>query len=402
MNKLAIIDRLGDPRYYLPLAEALGGDRAVFHYSEESLNPEILRKIKQFGLEAQADDSRYSAARRHQYFLADSCAREGDLAQSLEAEGKRFICYLHSLDGAESGARLQGGDFLICPHDFSLFASIGPGRFLCSAEGEVELGRAPGGYEAVTVGPFHISEADLQDQKSDRASLKERLAQKIDLDPARPLVCYFVTEGNESASADKGLQRLAEKAEVIIKTLGEGSYHGFSGFTRAEGPNIHLTDDSSLNWLMRIAADAVLVDPHGGGFITAVMTGLRHIPVHTTLFRAISPPQPVNFTHFYHNLHTLNTRLAHCVAPIHIEATEMILERIADSRYWERFEAEIAAVGHQVLGRYWLGREALGRARIFIIRALERGTFSPSRSELGASKIIEGPLNRNLPFDVTL
>lgn len=148
--------------------------------------------------------------------------------------------------------------------------------------------------------------------------------------------------------------------------------------------------------------DINLTDALGSASSTAVMLGLRHIPVHTARIWGWNPPQPVNFTHLLRDTRRILTRLAYCIAPVNLEATEMLAERIQDAEYWELFDRELPRVRDRVLGRFWLGSEAINRVPLYVARVLARGTFTPTPAELPGAKLGNGPLTHGFPLDVTL
>lgn len=426
MEKLAVLDVFtGRDRYYLPLMEALGPDRVVFycqpnfrHHEKNALGlntPEqTLEKIRQLGVEVVIDDEHYSQAQRRTYFFMDYYHRrmrgEGILGPhfektlaNMERQKKRFICFSHSTDTTPTPDELAPGDFFLASCEELFYQSVADGKFLCDAQGRPEIGRTKHGSEIVVTGPLHITGEDLSLAKADKGELKKRLAGALGVEfrPGRPLLTYMVTMGNESREADKGLLRLGQQADIVIKTR-TSMRDGFDASCLAEGPGLYKTSDGRLNELMRHAADINLADPVGSATSTAVLLGLRHIPVNTARIWGWSPPQPVNFNHLLRDTRRLLTRLAYCIAPINIGATELLLERIHDTDYWTRFDQQLPRIREHIMGRFWLGNEAVDRAALYITRALARGTFTPTPEELPGARMGPGPLTRGFPLDVTL
>lgn len=278
MEKLAVVDVFaGRDRYYLPLMEALGSDRAVFfcrrkfqHYEQDTLglhSPDgTLDRLRQLGIQVVIDDEDYSRAQKHTYFLLDYYHRRmrgtgqigADFERALaimENRKKRFICFTHSSDTTPTPEELAPGDFFLGPFEEHLFQSTADGKFLCDAGGRPEIGRTRHGSEIALTGPLHITDETLSLAQADKGALKKRLAEEMGVEfrPGRPLLAYMVTMGNEARVADKGLLRLSEHADIIIKTRAAG--HGdFDGHTEAEGPGIFKTSSGRLNDLMRYAA----------------------------------------------------------------------------------------------------------------------------------------------------
>jgi len=185
-------------------------------------------------------------------------------------------------------------------------------------------------------------------------------------------------------------------ATGIIRQLEARGARFINVRTEVTGPNIFQVSpedyqDGDLTFLMRFAADLNLVGLFSGSFITNVMIGLPTLPVYTRTIQAALPPRPFNYTVFLRNNTELCTRLAHGLAPMDIEATETIIDRLGDKDYWERYENELPQLRQLILGDFQLGQEALDRTVFFIRRVLRVNSFNPSSLPPGGS-IKDGPL----------
>lgn len=432
MEKLVFVDILsGRDRFYLPILEALGPQRAIFYYRERQTSKEyflrggvgshgyesgnmeeVLARIEALGVEVRADDAQYSKAMKHRYYLTDFAVREHFWADNpFRDQGKSHICYTHSSDDCPAAGVLSANDFFIATTEEMLHKFTGAGKFLCDANGSPEIGRSPEGTEAAIAGLIHISDKNLALGARDKSLLRQELADQLGVSfrPELPLLCYMLTYFADGRAEDKGLTRLGRYANIVIKDTSE-VYTGTgadddefrSAVSLAAGENIYHTRDGKLNWLMRYAADVNLTNPLGANNLTSILLGLRQISTYTRQFMGVVPPQPVNFTHLLRDPRRIQTKLAYCIAPIPIEATEMLLERIHDQDYWRRYDEQVVGVARAILGRYWVGQEALDRAVGYIVRILNRGTMTPTPQELPGAKVGQGPVTLGFPLDVIL
>ena len=408
MEKVAVWDKFINLRYILPVLLGLG-EEAVFHCGPQlaSARPEALAGLKAAGVEVVVDDRQ--RAMSHKYYLMDSGHRlfmdlperapGTEIIRQLETQGARFIFTAHGAEQAIN-RHFTARDFFLAPSVAVLADSVGAGKYLCDGEGRPLVGRSPKGTECAVAGLPYVTEEILALKRRSREELKEELAERLKMkfDPALPLVFYMVPQRNAIPATDRGLRRLAERANVLVKNWLvrpiEGNY--FNVRTEVAGPNIFQVgpgdyQDGDLTFLMRFAADLNLVGLFSGSFITNVMIGLPTLPVYTRTIQAALPPRPFNYTVFLSNTTELCVRLAHGLAPMDIEATETIIERLDDKDYWERYENELPQLRQLFLGDYQLGREALDRTVFFIRRVLRVNSFNPSTLPPGGS-IKDGPL----------
>lgn len=139
-----------------------------------------------------------------------------------------------------------------------------------------------------------------------------------------------------------------------------------------------------------------------GSFVSSVMLGLPTIACYTKTMMSDTPSQPYNYTVILGKSHWQPIRLSHGVAPIDIEATDVLVERINDAPYWERYAREMEKLQDVIFGRYYTGAEAARQSAELIQRALAVGSFSPSEPPPGGS-IKNGPLGHlSEPCPVTL
>lgn len=440
MKKLGIIlDLIKVTHRLVPMLKYLGPSQATLYCRADQLakNHRIVEDIKKLGTEIiviSDDDDKYGRpCAGHDVFYGEASffyqveipeAVEDDFSVSLFraknkaashllARGKKIVCDTYSLELLPAEGLLQSGLFFLGASEEIVFRGVGAGEILCRADGEPEMGIAPGGGEIAAVGLPNATEAHLSLARRDRSCLKKELGDRMGVrfDPSLPLILYMTSHGLETSCLDRGLQRLARHANLIIKDRWpeyEGPDNGFNApRPDIKGRNVHFYTDSDLNWLMRYAADVTLANPWSGGFYTNLMLGLRLIIIFTNKMRsgitiANLGVQPQNFTQILRDTRYLWVKTAYGLSPLNIEATEMIWDRIGDRQYWQRFDRDINRLAQGVMGRYWLGEEAARRGAMFIRRVLDRGTFRPEPAELENYRIIKGPVSYEFPTDIQL
>lgn len=417
-SKLAVLDSLVSPYYVgriLPLMLKLGSERIDFYCSLAFVEkyPAHIQQIKHAGIKIITDDYD-SAFRTHDYFLGDSAWK----GQSIVKTNKfyvpeqaiqwqrfkqinpraKFIWVRYVSGHMFDQSAFDGNDLVLLPSDIMLLNFIKAGKFIVDNHGLVEIGKSPNETEAVVGGLFHVSEETLQLKKRARAELKFELSDKLKVkfDMSLPLAVFMVNHFDDVPAADRGLARLAQRANVLIKVFpgnDNPKNENSERYSRAANPNIFYTDDESVSFLMRYAADANLLHFYSGGFTTSVMLGMRTIPVHTQRLKAQIPPEFFNYNFLLRNTGGLSIRIMHNLGPLNIESTDMLLDRINDEAYWERYEKEIPLVQSAHFGNYYIGDQAVDRCVFYIKRVLEHGSFAPQ--SLKDHRVLPGPATLN-------
>lgn len=435
MEQLAVImELLNLADRMVPILESLGPSRVSVYCHESYLkhNRQLMDMIESKGfkvLAANDGDRDFTVASHHRVFLTEAGYWEEPIPENhqslsprhrqiyeaqrlvngLDKKGKLLLGYTYSLEQRPSDLSLRSGRFFMSPFEEMFFQCIGPGTILCNRDGEPEMGWSANGAELATIGQAHVLKKHQALGQLDKKDLQKELQLRLGVSfkPGQPLALYWTTRGNETAAVDRGLPRLAERINLLVKTLPPDNMGTASGFNtaycRLDHPGIFTSDDFDLNWLLRYAADVNLLDPWSGGFYTTLMLGIRSIIAHSTRFLEVEPPYPVNYTYFLGDSHCLWAKVTRCLAPINIEATEMLLDRIQDQDYWLEYDRNINRIATGVLGRYWLGEEAADRAAVFIKRLLDQGTFAPGLPEEPTENgFINGPVTNGYPLDIVL
>lgn len=431
MEKIAVVDilNMSDSRHvgrYMPLLMELGGDLAVFYCEKQFVEtrPDLIQKLKERGLEIVIDD--FERSKTHSYHLASTRLAEDRhsttsgpqaavLYGELLARNTKFVYHPVLSDGVLPRASgFPPNSFILYHLEPFFFDGIADGRYILNAQGYPEIGKTDHGVEAVAVGPSHHNDETRALAKRDRQELRAELAErlKVEFKPELPLVFYSPDHHIMASEADKALPKLSEQSNIVIKCTGQmgsggpNSYPGPRGwpyqgrifdecYTLAEGPNIHFTRDDSLLSLIRYAADVTICGWHSSTFMTSFVLGRRFIPVYTQQMRYGNPLEYFNFGLWLGNLGNLETRILLNISPINVRAVEMLLERINDQKYWEKYEAGLGELHQMHLGRLWLGADSRKRAAGFVKRVLERGTFAPQ--DIGNYKVVKGPVQMRVP-----
>lgn len=191
--------------------------------------------------------------------------------------------------------------------------------------------------------------------------------------------------------AAKGLSALSRHANILIKGL---AWHG-AGFEDTiyqeslNGPNIYWCHKHSgrLNNLIRFSADFLLPGCFSGFVVTSLMLGLKIVPVYTRHIafdtRVLFSKRPHTFTRQMRSIwRTIPLKIMDNIAPICIEATDMILEHIHNTEYWQRYDEALPQVQKAVFGRYLLDEAAVQRAGAFVMRLVQTGELVPEGAHL--------------------
>ena len=450
-NKLAVLNFLNEPYFFMSILNALGPERVVFYCLQTSrrhLSWE-LAEIAALGVEIVYLDSLdiWEPQARHDWFLCDILwiykARAKDdsaalkvvssaiseLVLSLKKDGKHFICTSYSVDVVPSEQYLWPDDFFICPCESLFYQSIQAGEYLIdSQDGWPQVGRNPGGWTTALIGPLHINQFFVDDYQV-ATKAKQELARHLNVDfqVGRPLISTTITGTQDESSFIKGLAHFSKHTDIAIKAgvkavqkkapiSGELSckmdnhqadQQWLSRLKEAGGTgNFYFVETPRLNNLSRLAADLTLADPLSGGALTCLFLGVRFCLAYTQKCRWKKIDLMVNYSHELRRAHSILNRLAYAVMPMPIEATEMLLERLVDESYWKRFEQERSRLLESVTGRFFVGREASARVAFYIKQALDYGGIWPSEEEIrerglklksGAAIEIKRP-----PLDLTL
>jgi len=300
----------------------------------------------------------------------------------------------------------QANEFYLYNSETQMFLCLSGARFSLDAQGSPEVGLLPGGGQGGAVGMLR-SEHQLTDSEEDKFVLRARLAEilKKDFHPKLPLALHFLSHNNVQADVDRGLSRLGNKVNVLIKNL---DWHGkgFEEFkSEAKGKfvfvfNRYPADNPfEYNRLMRYAADVILPGCFSGLLATSVMMGHRLIPVYTQHMRpTLGTNNRISFSRGMLTQASgglIDMKILDYLPPICIEASDMLHDRIFDYEYWKKYDQQLPLIQRAVFGRYLLGEAAVQRAKGFIFRLLQFGSFIPPNANAKdlVSVSVPHPLN---------
>ena len=433
MFKLAVVDIFNEPQYTLPIIKELGPNSVIFYYSqigEETYRP-IIQDIQLAGIEIIKDDLNYSKARQHRIFYADASkvaharrasqlpgqlmrpgrvlpatAASMELLPYLKKNGARCICYFHSVDDVPRLHSIYPDDFFIAPCESLFYKGLGTGTFVRGPNGRPLAGRTEAGWEIAYAGPLNIGEEAIKAKAVPKEILQDQLAENlaVNLNKQLPVLSYFLHARSDTFVLAKGLTRLAEYFNIIFKTanrpIPEIDLRGIEGY-----PSIFFNYNYKLNNIQRVAADLVLSDLNSSGAITSLFLGLRYILCHTE--RYLVPPNYddvlANYTRLLSDPMDIKVRLACCLRPISLQATEMIIERFHDQQYWAQYDAELPRLKQVVLGDHRVGKPALRKAAELIRQVLTKGSFWPEMDTGAELEVVKWPGRPyNPPIDLNL
>lgn len=417
MKKIAVLDFLNysNPRHigrYLPLLLELGPELSVFYCQPDFRQkfPKESQAISAVGIEIKHNYQ--EAAAGHDCFLASSIIMHSPLSgedkvflDRLYQAGKKLIYHpVSSEDVFPPAADFPAGSFILYPLEPTFFERMAhKSRYILDPQGWPVIGRTDHGVEGVVTGPLHHADETLALAQRDRGELKAELADrlKVKFKPNRPLVSYMPAHHVKSSYADQGLERLAGRAEVVVKLIqGANNPPSHDGrildevYCHATGESIYKTEDQSLIHLIRYASDVNLVNLQSSNFMTCFLLGRRLIPIFTQRLVYTAPREEFNFTlWFKSNLPAV--KIMGNISPIEIRAADMLMDRIEDQDYWRQYDQALPILQKNHLGNYWLGKEAREKAVFYIKRVLEHGSFAPA--DTGNLRVIKGPVRINEP-----
>lgn len=423
MEKLAVIDFLMIPpkgHFFgelssfiksptMTLLRALGPENAVWYCGGPlaEQNPEALAELRSLGLEVVVDD--YRRAEEHKYYLVvtsfhDSYPQGSPAPAFIEGidarEGRLiFVCDLHK-DFYLPTDRCLSRSHILYSTEHLMFKYTGEGRYIVDGQGHPLVSRAPSGLEGATCGSLSVPQSTLDLLARPRAEVREELSRRMNWSfrPDKPLVLYIPQHYNERAATDRGLRRLTGEVDLIIKHAAwEDPARPYAGcYCGLTGPHIYNSrGEVSIN-LLRAAADLTVVEFYAGSFLTNILLGLRSIPVHTQNFFASVPQDlELSYTLMFRDVSRLQVVAGQYIPPLNIEATEMILERIHNQDYWERWDRDIKIVQKEIFGHYWIGDEAVDRTVAAIRRILERGSLAPDQVTRDRFRLGQAGINRH-------
>ena len=296
--------------------------------------------------------------------------------------GAKVLCYLDPTE--EIGISPSTNEFFLYNSETQMFLAMPGGRFSLDEQGSPEVGLMPDGGQAGAVGLLR-SDNILEDREEDKVVLKARLAEimKTDFSPELPLVLHFLNHQNVLADMDRGLSRLGDKVNLLIKGI-----HWHEGLedirSKAKGEHIFFFNRHShyYNRLLRYASDFFMPGCFSGALPTSLMMGLRIIPIYTQLVYPTGAHYQrktlVSFSkHMRAGFIGIPLKIMDHLPPICMEATDMLIDRIFDSEYWDNYDRQLPQIQRAVFGRYLLGEAAVQRAKGFVFRLLNFGGFVP-------------------------
>ncbi len=312
IQKLAVIDYLASGRVAEAIVTGLGSE-AVFFCGSDYVNkaPQAIERMKKAGVEVVIDN--YGQAVLYTYFLADSARRlnldpntdPGQKILKMDKRGARFVYYTHHSGFSIPGALFGKNDFILCPSEAFLTASVLAGKYILGADRRPIMGKTPQGSECVVVGMPNVGDDILALASGDKRNLQAELAARLglSLDPGLPLVFFLVERHAEKDEMENVCRVLAEKFNVLIKNLGPANPDTGDTELDLTGPNIFYfnpppNEDAELFYKLRVAADFTFTSFFSGGTVTNVMMGLRTVSYHTSTLVRDTPPKRYNWTYF--------------------------------------------------------------------------------------------------------
>lgn len=331
--------------------------------------------------------------------LASAVAKTSwaDLIARLKGEGAKILFYL---EGTEENFFVPEADeFVIYNSEIQLFCCLADGGFSLDEQGAPEVGLSPEGGQGVGVGILRAEDL-FEGRDENKTVLKARLAEQLgaDFDPALPLVSHFLTHHNTLAEVDRGLSRLGDKTNVVIKDL---DWHaGLEDLkSQAAGRKVFICREHSgrLKQLLRYASDVILPGCFSGLICTSLMLGLRIIPIYTQHIyphgQAYQGKMHCSFSAMMREPHkAITQKIMDFITPICVESTEMLWDRINDAGYWKEYDQALPSMQRAVFGRYLLGDAAIQRALSFIVRLLQTGSFVSPNSP--GEVTVQNPLDK--------
>jgi len=300
--------------------------------------------------------------------------------------GAKVLFYLDFPD--ELGWAPSANEFFLYTSETQMFLAMSGGRFSLDAQGSPEVGLRPDGGQAGAVGLLRADNI-LDGREDDKSVLKARLAEimKTDFHAKLPLVLHFLTQINVLPDLDRGLSRLGDKVNVLIKGI-----HWHEGLedvkSKARGKYVFFFNQHSqqYNRLLRYASDFIMSACFSGTLATSLMMGLRIIPIHTQhIYPTVATYQRKILFSFSKHIRTgfaaIPVKIMDYLPSICINATDMLHDRIFDYEYWKKYDLLLPQIQRAVFGRYLLGEAALQRAKGFIVRLLQFGGFLPPNAK---------------------
>jgi len=371
---------LKDP--FIRILMALPPAAAAFYCKPEYArdHPELLEALRGRGVSVRLQTSAVLGA--NSVLLSDirSKIMANDPMAGFKKAGGKMLYYL---DATEETNLTPGADeFFIYTSELQLVSCLVDREFCLDENETIEVGLSPEGGQGVAVGLLRAN--DLREGlDEDKKNLRARLAELLgaDINPDLPLTLHFLAHQNMLADVDRGLSRLGEKVGVVIKNL--DWHQGLEQFkSQAAGTNVFIyrRHSQAHNQLLRAAADVILPGCFSGFFSTSLMMGLNIIPIYTQhIFihaEALRQNARKSFSSVLRERHKIiPEKIMDYLTPICVEATEMLVDRILDQDYWERYQRELPSIQKAVFGRYLLGDAAVQRALSFIVRLLQTGGF---------------------------
>ncbi|UQZ91340.1 hypothetical protein C4J81_18760 (plasmid) [Deltaproteobacteria bacterium Smac51] len=309
--------------------------------------------------------------------------------EQVRASGAKILYYLDYTE--ENGYVPDKNEYFIYSSEAQLFSCMANGQFSLDSSGRAEAGRMEEGGEGVAVGllrPHDITKGRDEPREILRRKLAEAMG--LEFNPDRLLAVHFTNHNLDSAAVERGLMRLAEHCDILIK------HHETreEAIVKLEGPGIfnyyshYGSVNHHLSYLARYAADVALIGCFSGAAPTTLMMGTKMIPVFTQKVFATGKAREAGAyssfsTEMRNPFRVVTLKISDCLPPVSLEATEMLWERINDAAYWERYKAELSSIQKAALGSFLLGPAALKRAQAFIVRLMQNGSFfAPGTNKL--------------------
>ena len=290
------------------------------------------------------------------------------------------------------------GEFALFTSEHQLFLTAQNAKYTLDEQGKPEVGITARGGQGAAIGMWRETSI-LADREKERSYLRDKLAEASGCHfiEGLPLMFYAETYHHDPEPLNRALLRLSKRANIFVKDLNFEIHmyqHPMTALPKADTIFVY-GKSQTLNYLARYAADATLSVAFGGFLITSIMVGARTIPIYTQKIypwlAAYNARRQISFTsHLRSPLMALPARVMDYLTPLSIENTDAIIDRMNDEDYWQRYDAMLPEIQSYVLGNFTFDEAAYNRARGFIIRFLQGGSFAPAGYSNGKLSVLTG------------
>ena len=378
-------------QFFIPILQKLGSDLVTFYCRKKvwESNSDITKAIEESKITIVINNEKN--IEKHPYIIIESCIREQghyfNYYHYLKQKGVKFILFNHSMTLSN---RPYKHEYMICNdrHQFIRSTPYG-GIFMLDEANKPRWSLTPEGGESVFAGMIFAGDHN-KFKKYSKNTLKEGIekAMGIRLNPELPLVVYYPCHCVDPDVVDSSLQKISKYANIITKP--------FPGMqSMAKGENIYECSDHSLATQLRYSADFLLHGFISGALASSFYLGLRVIPIHTrytgryfceekdltTFIDAVTSPACSRIS---------NIEIMKHISPLNIEHESLVLNRINDSLYWEKYDHHLPLIRERIFGEY-SNADGMDIVKNYIEHLLVKNTFL-TRGLSKLNKTVHAPL----------